>query len=87
MRPATDRNDYDHREEREWILRCEGFQVYGPEGHVGVVVAVVYEHSARWDAPHGLKVRGGGGTTFVTPLDAVTAVDVAAGRISVDRTV
>ncbi len=66
----------------EWLLRCQGFRVDGPEGLVGVVVSVVYEPSARWDRPSALAVRGRGGEVLV-PIDSIARVDPAEGRISV----
>jgi hypothetical protein len=66
---------------REWLLRCHGFRVDGPEGLVGVVVAVVYGHSTRWDRPSALAVRGRRGEILV-PMDAIAGVDAAEGRIS-----
>ena len=71
---------------REWLLRCQGFRVDGPEGLVGVVVRVVYDHSTRWDRPSALAVRGPRGEVLV-PIDAIDRVDPAEGRISVRRSV
>ena len=66
---------------REWLFRCHGFRVDGPEGLVGVVVGVVYGHSTRWDRPSGLAVRGRRGEVVV-PMDAIADVHPAEGRIS-----
>ncbi|MDQ3865902.1 MAG: hypothetical protein M3304_03610 [Actinomycetota bacterium] len=67
---------------REWLLRCQGFRVDGPEGLVGIVVRVVYEHSTRWDRPSGLAVRGPSGEVLV-PIEAIEHVDPIEERISV----
>ena len=72
----------DEGRSREWLLRCHGFRVDGPEGLVGVVVGVVYEHSTRWDRPSALAVRGRGGELLV-PMDAIADDHPAEGRISV----
>ena len=83
MRAATGGSESEHRNEREWILRCEGFHVYAEDGTpFGVVVSVVYDHSARWDAPHGLRIRGRGGSDLIVPLESVVRVDVSLGRIA-----
>ena len=90
MRPATGGTEPEHRGERDWILRCEGFRVYGPAGElVGVVTGVVYDHSARWDTPHGLRVRRTERheptqVEAIVLLAAVTQVDVVHGSIIVD---
>ena len=87
MRAGTGGSEAGDRNEREWILRCEGFKVYGPDGYIGVVVAVMYDHSARWDAPRGLRVRRGGGAESVALLDSIIHVDAARGRITLGRRV
>ena len=83
VRPATGGSEPEQRDERDWILRCESFRVYGPEGYIGVVVAVAYDHSARWDAPHGLRVRRPDGSDSIVLLPSIVEVDVEAGRIIV----
>ncbi|MBD0317555.1 MAG: hypothetical protein ICV71_03455 [Thermoleophilia bacterium] len=82
MRLEPEGRTPEERGSREWLLRCEGFRVDGPEGLVGIVVRVVYEHSTRWDRPSALAVRGASGEVLV-PIDAVEHVDPVEGRISV----
>jgi hypothetical protein len=83
VRPATGGSESEYRNEREWILRCEGFHVHAEDGApFGVVVSVVYDHSARWDAPHGLRIRGRGGSDLILRLESVLHVDVARGQIA-----
>jgi hypothetical protein len=71
-------------ESREWLLRCEGFQVDGPSGYVGIVLSVVYDFSARWDRPSALKVRGSAGDVTV-PIGDVEEVFPEQGRLVVAR--
>ena len=71
-------------EKRDWLLRCEGMLVEAPDGFVGRVVEPLYRHSARWDRPWALSVRGEHGLLAV-PIEAVQAVDRAAGRVRLDR--
>jgi hypothetical protein len=40
-----------------WLCRCEGWQVYAPEGRVGTVKRVLY--GSHLDAPDGLVVESG----------------------------
>ena len=88
MGPATGGSESEYPNEREWILRCEGFHAYAEDGtSFGVVVSVVYDHSARWDAPHGLRIRGRGGSDWIVPLESVLHVDVSRGQIALDRRV
>ena len=63
-------------DDRSWLLGCEGMRVDGPDGPIGVVVAPIYEPSARWDRPLGLVVEGPGGKVRV-PIEAVKSVDRA----------
>ena len=70
-------------EKRDWLLRCEGMLVEAPDGLVGRVVEPLYRHSARWDRPWALSVRGEHGLLTV-PIEAVAAVDRATGRIHLD---
>ncbi len=69
---------------REWLLRCEGFRVDGPEGMIGRVVGPLYEHSVRWDRPSALAVRTPNGVVAV-PLDAIESVLPREHRIVVTR--
>ena len=87
MRAGTGGSEAGDRNEREWILRCEGFKVYGPDGYIGVVVAVMYDHSARWDAPRGLRVRGATGAELIITADAIADVDAARGSLVISRRV
>ena len=67
---------------RDWILRCEGFRVDGPDGVVGHIVGPIYDFSARWDCPRALAVRTPRGTTEVE-LGSVDRVEVRERRIVV----
>ena len=44
-------------DEAYWLAHCEGFQVDGPDGHLGVVDHVVYE--SRLDVPDVVSVASG----------------------------
>jgi hypothetical protein len=75
-----------HRDEADsnrWILHCEGFRVEDPDGHVGVVVAVVYDPSARWDRPSGFTVRTATGGALTIALEDVEDVLASEGRLLV----
>jgi hypothetical protein len=50
---------------------------------LGVVVAPIYEPSARWDLPRALAVRADVGELTVE-LDAIVEVDLGSGRLVVD---
>ena len=77
MRPGTGGSEPEPRNEREWILRCEGFRVYAPDGMlVGIVTEVIYEPSARWDRPNAFRLRSGAEEVFV-PIAEVREVDAA----------
>jgi hypothetical protein len=79
---------FDSRAERDpergWLLHCEGMQVEALDGLVGRVVEPLYRHSARWDRPWALAVRGELGLLTV-PVEAIASVDRAAGRVRLDR--
>ena len=75
MESANGGSDAEHLENREWILRCEGFTVVRADGRVvGTIAEVVYDHSTRWDRPSGLNVRAAHSTLSV-PLDAIERVE------------
>lgn len=44
-------------DEAYWLAHCEGFQVEGPDGRIGVVDRVVYE--SRLDVPDVVSVASG----------------------------
>lgn len=67
-------------DDRSWLLGCEGMRVDGPDGPLGVVVAPIYEPSARWDRPLGLVVQGPRGEVRV-PIESVGSVDRADRRL------
>jgi hypothetical protein len=71
-------------EDRDWILRCDGFRVDGPEGPIGQVVAPLYGHSVRWDRPSALAVRTPNGVVAV-PVAAIETVEPGERRITVSR--
>ena len=60
---------------RGWILRCQGWSVYGPDGYVGTVVEVLYDYSARWDRPAGLKIRTDRGDEVSVAIEEVAGAD------------
>ncbi len=62
-------------ESRGWILRCQGWSVYGPNGYVGTVVEVLYDYSARWDRPTGLKIRTHRGDEVSVAIEEVAGPD------------
>jgi hypothetical protein len=59
-------------------------RVEASDGFVGRVVEPLYRHSARWDRPWALAVRGESGLLTV-PIEAVLSVDRAGARIRLDR--
>jgi hypothetical protein len=65
-------------ENREWLMRCHGWRVYGPGGeYIGVVVEVFYDFSARWDRPGSLEIRNVLGHVERIAIEAVASVDPA----------
>ena len=86
MGPASSGSTPENPDVRDWILRCEGFRVYGPDGELlGVVTEVVYEPSARWDRPSGLRVRNQMRELLVG-IDEVERVDSDSGSLELTRT-
>jgi hypothetical protein len=62
---------------------CEGFKVESADGYVGVVSALRYPPSARWDRPGALAVRPGNSSRLllIVPADQVESVSLAERRI------
>lgn len=62
---------------------CEGFRVESPDGRVGVVSALRYAPSARWDHPTALAVRAGRSSNMllIVPAAEVESVFLAERRI------
>ncbi|HXV96446.1 MAG TPA: hypothetical protein VD695_07850 [Gaiellaceae bacterium] len=62
-----------------WLGHCEGYRVYGPEGRVGIVEAVLGEE----DEPVTLAVREGlfALRTLYVPIEDVIEVHPRAERI------
>ncbi len=73
------------RDERAWLLDCEGMRVETAAGLVGVVVAPLYEFSARWDRPWALSVRTDDGAAIVR-MESIETVIASEGRIIVRET-
>jgi hypothetical protein len=63
--------------------RCEGFRVESPDGYVGVVEAVRYSPSTRWDHPSELAVCAGRSseTLLIIPWAEVERVCLAERRV------
>src|SRR5829696_893894 len=63
--------------------RCEGFRVESPDGYVGVVEAVRYSPSTRWDHPSELAVYAGRSseTLLIIPWAEVERVCLAERRV------
>jgi hypothetical protein len=70
---------FEGTESSEWLLRCDGMRVEGPDGFAGEVVAPLYGPSIRWDRPWGFAVRTADGIVRV-PRTAVERVDLE-GRV------
>jgi hypothetical protein len=70
------------RDERAWLLDCDGMRVEAADRLVGVVVAPLYEFSARWDRPWALSVRTDTGAAIVR-METIEAVYPEEGRIVV----
>jgi len=70
------------REGRAWLLECEGMRVEAGDSLVGVVVAPLYEFSARWDRPWALSVRTDSGAAIVR-METIEEVRPDEGRIVV----
>jgi hypothetical protein len=73
------------REERAWLLDCEGMRVEAADTLVGFVVAPLYEFSARWDRPWALSVRTDAGAAIVR-MEAIDTVLPDERRIIVRET-
>jgi len=69
-------------DDRSWVLGCEGMRVDGPEGPIGVVVAPIYEPSARWDRPWGFVIEGPRGPVRM-PIESIDSVDADERRLHV----
>lgn len=69
--------------ERPSLARCEGFDVFSPEGPLGYVEGLRFE--SRIDEPDLLEVRGGrfGRELFLVPVEAVEEVSLEEERIAV----
>lgn len=65
------------------LARCEGFDVFSPEGPLGYVEGLRFE--SRIDEPDLLEVRGGrfGRELFLVPVEAVEEVSLEEERIAV----
>jgi len=65
------------------LARCEGFEVFSPEGVLGYVEGLRFE--SRIDEPDLLEVRGGrfGRELFLIPVEAVDEVSLEEERIVV----
>ena len=65
-------------DDHEWLLRCQGWRVYGPDGeYVGVVTEVIYDFSSRWDRPQLLKIRDERGRVEQVRIEEIATVDPA----------
>jgi hypothetical protein len=65
------------------LARCEGFRVDSSDGYVGVVEALRYSPSTRWDHPGELAVYAGRSseTLLIIPLAEVEEVCFAERRV------
>jgi hypothetical protein len=65
------------------LARCEGFRVDSRDGYVGVVEALRYSPSTRWDHPSELAVYAGRsrGTLLIIPSSEVEGICLAERRV------
>jgi hypothetical protein len=65
------------------LARCEGFRVDSRDGYVGVVDALRYSPSTRWDHPSELAVYAGraSATLLIIPSSEVEGVCLAERRV------
>jgi hypothetical protein len=85
MSPESGDHRTTEREERAWLLDCEGMRVEAADSLVGFVVAPLYEFSARWDRPWALSVRTDAGAAIVR-MEAIERVIPDEKRIIVRET-
>jgi hypothetical protein len=67
----------------EALSLCEGFRVESADGYIGVVSALRYAPSARWDRPSALAVHAGRSSELllIVPVAEVESVFLAEGRV------
>jgi hypothetical protein len=67
----------------EVLPLCDGFRVESSDGGIGVVSALHYAPSTRWDAPNALTVRAGRSSNMllVVPVTEIESVFLAERRI------
>ena len=65
------------------LALCEGFMVDSSDCHVGVVSALRYAPSTRWDRPTALAVHAGrsGNVLLIVPVAEVESVVLADRRV------
>jgi hypothetical protein len=65
------------------LALCEGFRVESPDGYVGVVEALRYTPSSRWDRPSGLVVQAGRSSEMllIVPLAEIECVYLTERRV------
>jgi hypothetical protein len=65
------------------LARCEGFRVDSRDGYVGVVEALRYSPSTRWDHPSELAVYAGrsSDTLLIIPSSEVEGICLAERRV------
>jgi hypothetical protein len=66
------------------LTLCEGFRVESADGYVGVLEALRYSPSARWDHPSELAVSAGRSseTLLIIPLSEVAGISLAERRVT-----
>jgi hypothetical protein len=65
------------------LALCEGFRVESPDGYVGVVEALRYRPSTRWDHPSELLVHAGRSSEMllIIPLAEVENIYLSERRV------
>jgi hypothetical protein len=67
---------------RPGLAQCEGFRVDSQDGYVGVVQALRYSPSTRWDHPSELAVHAGRSRAqLIIPSSEVEGIFLAERRV------
>jgi hypothetical protein len=69
------------------LALCEGFRVESADGYVGVLAALRYGPSTRWDHPSELAVYAGRSSErlLIIPLGEVEGVSLTERRVTLRR--